>query len=461
MRTPIAKTRIALREKEHQMIRIKRKLRECAKRLSPLETDLSNHEERLTALMKAIPDTIYFKDEQSRFISISESQTRLLGLNRAEEAVGKTDFDFFPREFAQQSFCDEQRILRTGQPLVNKIEQIRIRDGAVRWVTATKIPIWDPNRQKIVGLVGISRDITHIKETTDALKQSENRFRAIYEHAPVMIMAHAPDGQFILWNQQCAQVLGYRREEIEANEHWIRTLFPDTQEKEIFQEEMKQPTGSFREYRVEKRSGKTRIQMWAHFQLDDGSVIAIGYDVTEQKEAQSLIRHQATHDPLTDLPNRTFFFQLLDEEILLHTQTSTQGKMAICMLDLDHFKKINDTFGHDLGDHFLIEISRRIQYSIREQDRVCRLGGDEFAIFLNHIHDLHEARVVATRLLERVQQPWHSHQASHQVTCSMGISLFPEQGHDANTLLTKADIAMYEAKNHGRNQLRFFKKGER
>jgi PAS domain S-box-containing protein len=145
-----------------------------------LERELYREKEFLNILMEAVPDAIYFKDTQSRFTKVNRAHAERMGLKDPAEAVGKTDFDFYSEEFAREAFEDEQCIIREGKPIINKVERVVGKDGRVRWVTATKMPIIDRSG-KVVGIVGISRDITEIKRMQDLLKEYNERLEKIVE----------------------------------------------------------------------------------------------------------------------------------------------------------------------------------------------------------------------------------------------------------------------------------------
>ncbi len=187
--------------------------------------------------------------------------------------------------------------------------------------------------------------------------------------------------------------------------------------------------------------------------------VGVFYDVTERKQYEALIYYQATYDTLTDLPNRNLFLQrlaqaLLDAERLQHT-------LALMFIDLDNFKWINDNLGHTCGDEVLKEVARRLQKSVRNSDMVARLGGDEFVIFLPHIVEENVIKIIAKRILTTLREPISTAQAPIKALGgSIGITLYPQDALDVQTLLHYADAAMYAAKQAGRNQFRFYSAGD-
>jgi diguanylate cyclase (GGDEF)-like protein/PAS domain S-box-containing protein len=179
----------------------------------------------------------------------------------------------------------------------------------------------------------------------------------------------------------------------------------------------------------------------------------VGRDISERKAAEMRIQHMATHDGLTGLPNRILFHELLTAAVRL--STNTQRMLAVLFVDLDRFKNINDTFGHDAGDLLLQQTGRRLSECLRTSDVVARLGGDEFVVLLQQNDCEQDVADIASKILVAISQPIHLGSASLGVTASIGISLFGVDSHDEHALLKHADLAMYVAKQQGRNAYRF------
>ncbi len=182
--------------------------------------------------------------------------------------------------------------------------------------------------------------------------------------------------------------------------------------------------------------------------------IAIFSDITERKIKAEHIEHLATHDGLTGLPNRIMFDELLN--IALADARRTQTKMAVLFLDLDKFKQVNDTLGHDVGDLLLKYIAKTLHSLLRAGDIVARQGGDEFTMALPHIASKHDAIQLATKILHTLEQPCTLKGHTLTATISIGIALFPDDGTEIFTLLKHADVALYRAKKAGRNNFQFY-----
>jgi len=187
---------------------------------------------------------------------------------------------------------------------------------------------------------------------------------------------------------------------------------------------------------------------------DLSGYVSVFADITDIKDSERRLWELAHHDPLCDLPNRLLFNARLEHAIQRAHRTSTQ--LGLLFIDLDRFKNINDSMGHQAGDELLQEVARRLQSAVHEDDTVARLGGDEFVVLVEDIPDANAARRIANRIIERLADPVTTGGRSLVVTASIGISLYPGDGHDPETLLKHADAAMYQAKTLGRNRLAYY-----
>lgn len=182
--------------------------------------------------------------------------------------------------------------------------------------------------------------------------------------------------------------------------------------------------------------------------------IAIQHDLSARKQESERDHYLAYHDPLTGLPNRTFFLGV-QQQAIAHAQR-TQHMFATLFLDLDNFKPTNDSLGHHIGDQLLVAVAERLRAAVRKEDTVARFGGDEFAILLAGLLDIGVTTALARKLLEAISQPFVVRGEKINIGASIGISIYPDDGEDAETLLDHADCAMYEAKRLGGNGFRFY-----
>lgn len=193
-----------------------------------------------------------------------------------------------------------------------------------------------------------------------------------------------------------------------------------------------------------------------HHPMSDGGWVATHDDISDQRKAEARVRHLARHDALTDLPNRVYF---REEMARLEARIRRQENVAVLCLDLDHFKAVNDTLGHGVGDRVLQTVARRLREVSRETDLVARLGGDEFAFLVYPLEDPRNAAAAAERVIKSIAEPMQVQGHQVMIGTSIGIAIAPVDGADAETLLKKADMALYRAKGEGRGNFHFFEKG--
>ena len=293
----------------------------------------------LRTVMASVPDLIYVKDEQSRFLMANQGTAEVMGASSGQELRGKTDFDYFPTEMAAGFYQDEQKVIQTNVPLLSQDEHIRENDGKVRWLLTTKVPFRDAEG-KTIGIIGIGRDVTALKETEAELKRARENL---------------------------------------------------------------------------------------HF--------------------------KATHDSLTSLLNREAILDMLGREIARSTREN--GRTAVLLADLDHFKSINDQFGHPIGDEVLRETARRFLRAVRTYDLVGRLGGEEFLVILGGCA-AKEAMVRADQLRRSIEaSPISTACGPIPLTISIGVLPAREWGYPPREdVLRQVDVALYAAKADGRNRCR-------
>ncbi len=282
----------------------------------------------------------------------------------------------------------------------------------------------------------------------------EERYRRVFERNLTGLYIANPDGTIVDCNDACARILGFAgREELlehhEEAEKITRHLYPGNEESPIVNAE----------HRFQRRDGgwawvlsnaRTAPQGGHGDAVLEGALV----DITDRKLADERIQTLAYYDSLTGLPNRTLLQDRLRKAVA--SARRHKERLAVLFLDLDRFKTINDSLGHSCGDQLLLEMGRRLQAAAREQDTVARLGGDEFLVVLGAVEEGADAAVVAERVAHEVSREFHLQGRALSVTCSIGISLYPEHGDDVETLIKNADAAMYSAKEGGRNTFRFF-----
>ncbi|MEA3466449.1 MAG: diguanylate cyclase, partial [Thermodesulfobacteriota bacterium] len=275
-------------------------------------------------------------------------------------------------------------------------------------------------------------------------------------YANDIILLCNTDGIIIDANERAIESYGYPLEELQRTT--MRSLCDITDAKcDQLWEQLDQDEGVRFDSMQFRNDGTTfPVEISARWIDIDGIRLlqAIIRDISDRKEAERLLTHQAQHDPLTGLPNRTLATDRLQQAVAKGQRNNTQT--ALLFLDLDHFKKINDTLGHPVGDKLLITLAERIQKTLRNNDTVARFGGDEFIVLVEEIHDIDNIAILANKLITTISKPILIDQHELYVTTSVGISVSPDDSMEVDQLIRFADTAMYQAKDLGRNNFQFY-----
>jgi diguanylate cyclase (GGDEF)-like protein/PAS domain S-box-containing protein len=310
-------------------------------------------------------------------------------------------------------------------------------------------------------VVSVLTDLTQRREMEQALRESETRFRDFAEAASEFVWETDLQGRFIYVSSRVESVWGYRESELLG-----RTpleLAPPGEAERVRQwlERNMQPDGSFKdlEQRIIGKHGDVRWLQINAVGLFDAAGRRIGQrgaarDITDRKQAEARISHLATRDALTNLPNRVLLNDRLQHA--LAAARRQEETVAVMFIDLDRFKTINDSLGHDVGDDLLCEVAQRLGRCVRDSDTLARLGGDEFVIVLDGLKDPADARVVGNSVMQSLSAPFMIRGHRLVTSASIGVSCYPDDGQDGAALMRHADIAMYHAKGIGRNALQFF-----
>ena len=328
-------------------------------------------------------------------------------------------------------------------------------------VSLSVAPIWD-SRGALFGASTIARDITDRKRAEESARAAEDRFRGAFERAPVGMAQVFLDGRLIEVNGALCSLLGYT-----AGELLERTTIELTHPDDVARTAdaiARLASGELASYRAEERLQHANGHpVWVALSVaavTDGRgrvqhLLAHYLDITDRKRFEAHLAHLAEHDPLTGLLNRRGFETELDRQAAGVTRYGPSG--ALVMLDLDHFKEVNDTLGHLTGDELIVSIAGVLNRTARGTDIVARLGGDEFAIILPHAVRA-EAQAVAEKIVRAVRNQVTVLSGDHRrvVTASVGVAMFDDPGLGGEGVLLNADLALYAAKNAGRNRFSFY-----
>ncbi len=408
----------------------------------------SEHKHRM--LLQNLPQKIFHKDRNSVYVSCNESYARDLRIT-PDSIVGKTDYDFYPTELAEKYRAGDKRILESGQ--TEELEEKYIKDGQAFIIQMVKTPIKDENGN-VSGIIGIFWDITERKH----LEETRSQLSAILEATSDFVATASVDGHMYYLNKAARRMIGIHDFEDVArlkifsfHPERITTLIHDVGIPTAIAEGI-----WIGETIFQCRDGREVpvSQVIIAHKTEKGTVeylSTIARDITERKRFEEQIVVIANRDPLTDLFNRRRFQEELESWIAHAKRFDNQG--ALLFLDLDNFKYINDSLGHQAGDKLLIKLASLLRGRLRDSDVLARLGGDEFAIILPNT-DVKQAQLVADQIRQLVLYNACVEDGKPlDVTVSIGIALFPQHGDLVEVLLTNADLAMYRAKEEGRNRV--------
>ena len=344
-----------------------------------------------------------------------------------------------------------------------------------RYIEATYGVVLD-HEQNVVRLVGVNLDVTDRRLAEQSAARANNLRQAILKASPFSIVATNPDGLITAANPAFERMLWYKAEEVVGKATPLLVHDPrevSAQAAALSNELGKVIEPGFEVFAHKARFGITEEREWSYVRKDGSTVpvneavtalrddhgdvtgfLSIAYDITERKRREDYAQHVAHHDFLTGLPNRA----LLHDRMLSAIQRAKRerGKMAALLIDLDHFKRINDSLGHHVGDQLLQVVSERILKCVRATDTVARMGGDEFAVVLSDIAADRDIEHVAAAMVETISAPLHIGGHELLVTPSIGVSRYPDDGEEIQPLLMNADSAMYRAKADGRQGYRLF-----
>ncbi len=397
-------------------------------------------------LREQSPALEFLKDEEGHLVYYNNAFANVFA-EPGQSLLGKADSEWLPPAIAERVRIHDQTVLATGAVLEVE-ETLPSRTGSRHWLIM-RFPLESESGRRLLGAVAM--DISERRRREATLL----RMAAIMESSHDAVISTTTDGFVSSWNAGATAMYGYGT--VEAEGRPISMLEPEESHGEIGRvlDRIRAGESVVRYETTRRRKDGTLVEVAvAASPIHDengglAGVASIARDITDRKRAQELIIFQAFHDPLTGLPNRGLLMERL--ALCLGKARRAGKRLALLFLDLDLFKTINDGFGHKTGDAVFQEVARRLLESVRDDDTVARIGGDEFVILLPEIGKAEDAVVVARKLLDAVSQPFEYAGHRADVTTSIGVSIYPDDGQDAEALLRSADNAMSRAKDKGRN----------
>lgn len=436
-----------------------------------------NAQQQTHLLLESVAEGIYGVDTTGHCTFVNPAFLHILGYQHADEVIGKHIHTLIHHSHADGTpypaqTCRMYQSYRNNEKIYVDDEVFWRRDG-----TAVQVEYWSypiVREGKILGSVATFLDITHRKQAEEALRLSEQRFRDVSEAAGEYLWEIDANMIYTYVSQRSTDVKGYSPEALLG--HAPTEFMPEADigaVVEIINRAITHKTRFTLQHRDITPTGQV---YWEEvngvpFYNKSGQLLGLrgaGLNITERKEKEAQIHQLAFYDALTQLPNRRLLNERLSQMMTLSRRTGHHG--ALLFLDLDNFKPLNDAHGHEIGDKLLLEVANRLNDSVREIDTIARFGGDEFVVVLSDLNTKRteaeiEARIIAEKISARLSSPYQfsvnhdgepSQSIEHRCTASIGVAMFNQQKMTQEEMMKRADSAMYQAKESGRNAIHFY-----
>ncbi len=418
-------------------------------------------DERWRLALESVGDAIWDWNLQTNRFVFSKSYAEMLGFSESDlgDTPDHLERILHPDEKKQAMAYLHGYLNGDFSGQFTSEHRLQCKDGHYKWILCRgRVTARDENGRP-ARMFGTHVDITERKRIETELHESERRLRMAFDASRMGAWSYDFKTDKLYWSPDIFRFLGLAPFEPTV-EFLMNSIHPDDRERVNVAREraINEKLPYVAEYRVRNEHETRWLESRAEVLYDaDGkplNMIGTVQDITERKEHEKQLQHIAHYDALTGVPNRVLLADRLSQA--LARAKREDGLMAVCYLDLDGFKPVNDNFGHDAGDRVLVEISRRIKDAIREDDTVARLGGDEFVVLLVGMEAPEECAGSLNRLLDAIHRPIEVRGQSIRISASIGVALYPEDDHDPDTLLRHADQAMYVAKQSGKNRYHLF-----
>lgn len=415
--------------------------------LSIYQNTLRKSEKKYRDIFENILDGIYILDTEGHFKEVNNALLSILGYSRDELLKSKIQ-DFIHPE-------DREKSAQYHRKLVEKVSyksyegRIINKEGEILYVEINSNAIIE--NSKMIGSRDILRDITKRKKAEEklylAVSVIENLAEGIAIADSEMVIQSVNPSFTVITGFTVEEVIGQKSRFLQSERHgdqFYKDMWDAISE-----------TGHWEGEILDRRKSGEVYPQWLSIVVIKNELgkitqyVGVFSDITNRKKYEDFIRHQAYHDPLTGLPNRQLFHDRLS--VSLVQAARNKELLAVMFLDLDHFKRVNDTMGHNIGDKLLQLVAKSIKQCVRKGDTVSRLGGDEFTLLLPEIKEIESVFKIAQKVINLFSKPMIIDHHRLPITTSIGISLFPNDGDEPETLLRKADDAMYAVKQNGRN----------
>lgn len=425
------------------------------------EHALKENRMRFNQLVEGLPQLTWTSLPNGQCDFLSRRWCEYTGIDEKEQ-LGYGWLKQVHQDDHQHLMKDWTKAVSTGDEMYS-VFRIRRRDGEYRWFDARAIPQTNENGE-IIRWLGSNTDITNIELTRQALTASEQLFHTAFDYAPLGMMIINMNGGVIKSNPSLRQLLGYEN----SDEHQeipglLQLVHPEELRNTQFQlEKLRYEKLTFAQYEtrlIARDQHRVPVLISLAFinkAAGEPCYLLQIYDLSERKRYEAQLIKLAHYDPLTGLGNRAKLHE--DIGFLIQKSHRNSAPFGVLFGDLDHFKQINDSLGHETGDLLLKTVARRLQKTLRSEDSVCRLGGDEFVVLLQDVTKFESVVTVAEKLIHKINKPIRLGNNKVHVGMSFGIALYPTDGDDAKTLLRNADSALYDAKAKGRGRCQLYRK---
>ena len=415
-----------------------------------MEDLLTKERETFKEMLEKAPYGVVLMDSRGTYLYVNPEYTNITGYTLEDVISDKSWLTrCYPDRERRQEVIRFRNETFPGKYL-DRTYRVTCRDENIKEIEFRKV-ILDDGRS----IITLS-DITEKRQAAEALRESEEKFRTLFEDSKDAIYITKKNGRFVDCNNSFLNLFGYSREE--AMEINARAVYFSSEDGKAFVRTIME-NGSVRDYEIKllKRNGTVMdcLLTMSERRSSDGTIIGyqgIVRDNTAFKKAEEAIKHMAYHDALTGLPNRVLFADRLS--IAMARARRNNELVAVVMLDLDGFKKINDLLGHKVGDFILKAVANRLLSVLRKSDTVARMGGDEFYVIVTEITSDGDVELIAEKIVAAFRKWFAVDSHKFFVSASVGVAVYPGDGDNADVLVRRADMAMYAAKRNGKNKYR-------
>jgi diguanylate cyclase (GGDEF)-like protein/PAS domain S-box-containing protein len=438
---------------------LRRKVAQKTVVLVAQQQELIESRNLLMTIIDTVPMRVFWKNRELNYLGCNSVFAKDGGMQNYSDVIGKNDFQMGWASQAKRYRADDEAVIASGEAKLYYDEPQTTPAGNLIWLRTSKVPLKNVAGE-IFGLLGTYEDITERKENEDAVRRSEERFRFMLENSPIAVrISNIATSQVVFANQRYAELIESKSNQVKGVNPRQFYANPEVYDEVIEQlGKGEQVTNRLIELHIPASQIKTKWVLASYVLVEyqnESDVLGWFYDISDRKKMEEQVQHLAHYDALTDLPNRTLFSDRLHQALAIAKRD--QSHLAVMFIDLDKFKPVNDTLGHDVGDLLLKSVAQRVQDCLRESDTVARIGGDEFIVLLPFIDTEQDALRVAEKIRFSLNQPFVLADHQLEISSSIGISIYPEHGTEERQLIKNADVAMYFAKSDGRDNVKAFR----